>query len=82
MWEARPSGLTTQGRIVHGGLWRTCCVWLHSRSATQSLFSSWWKAMILRAGILEDCPIGFFKGSRYFLQGPFETQGELKPDAS
>jgi len=38
---SRPSGVTTQGRSVQGGLWRTCCPCPHSRSATQSSRSSW-----------------------------------------
>lgn len=39
--EARPSGVMTQGRLIHGGLCRTCWKWPHSSSATQSFLSSW-----------------------------------------
>ena len=35
-----PSGVVTQGRFIHGGLWRTCCLWPQSRLATQSRSSS------------------------------------------
>ena len=44
---ARPSCVTTHGRLVHGGSWRTCWLWPHSSSATQWRSSSWWKPTIL-----------------------------------
>ena len=35
MAALRPSSVVVQGRLTQGGLWRTCWVWPHSRSATQ-----------------------------------------------
>ena len=49
--DDRPSGVTTQGRLVQGGLWRTCWLCPHSSSATQSFCSSTWNPTILRSAI-------------------------------
>ena len=38
--DARPSSVSTHGRLNQGGLWRTCWLWPQASSATQSDNSS------------------------------------------